>query len=159
MNIKINIDIDAPVETVWHCITDIEQIKRWLSDDIIGVDPADPGPLHAGQKSRMQIKEGGRIAEYENEIIQCNELEQLELLMKGQSLGKNPMMMNYHLTPSNGRTSLQYVATWKPHGLFLWLMSPLISWLGRRNTAKAFTRLKALAEDPARDKSVEIKNN
>ena len=150
MHIQLNTEIDAPVEIVWVCITDMEQIRRWLSDDIVGIDPADPGPLEAGQTSRMQIKEGGRIVEYENEIVRCDEPRQLEVLMKGKSLGKNPMTLNYRLAFANGRTSLQYVATWKPHGLLLRLMSPLISWFGRRNTAQALTRLKSLAEDLAR---------
>ncbi len=70
----------------------------------------------------------------------------IEIELREGSLGQNPMRVGYRLTPNGARTTLEMTGNWKPSGIMLRLMYPLILVPGRRNGRVALGRLKALAE-------------
>ena len=148
MRTQRTIEINAPAEILWVLLTDVEQLKRW-TPEIISSEPMSPGPVRVGMRSQTKIKEGSRIVDYEGEITACDEPRHLELLLIGGSLGKNPMRVGYRMVPADDKTTLHYDADWRPQGILLWLMLPLIMWAGRNHASDALVRLKTLAEDEA----------
>ena len=145
MQTKTSIEIDASPETVWTLLTDPDKVMTW-NPDIVANEPAEPGPGRVGHISVTKIKEGSRIVDYVTEVMVLEPEEYLEIEMREGSLGKNPMRVGYTLTPNRAGTTLEMTGNWKPSGIMLRLMLPLILLMGRRNSRVALGRLKALAE-------------
>ncbi len=145
MKLTHTVAIDSSQETLWPLLTESEEIQRW-NRDIVSDEPLTPGPPQVGARARLKIREGSRVADYESEITAIEPQRLLELELRGGSLGANPMYLSYCLTPAGRKTTLYYTVNWKPKGLMLRLMTPLLRVLSRRNIRVAMTRLKELAE-------------
>jgi len=150
MKIDHRIEIAANAETVWHFLTDPEQLKIWIPE-LVSDEPEEPGVTRVGLKSRMKLREGKKIVEYGTVLTGVAENSLLEMQMNGGSLGASPMTVGYRLTPgegsaSSGNTTLDYTSAWHPREFMMRLMSPLISIMAKRNVRSQLGRLKALAE-------------
>ena len=77
MHTECRIDIDAPPESVWRALTEVELIKQW-TPELISDEPEDDGPPRVGLVSKLQIKEGSRSVPYKMEITAFDRLEYLE---------------------------------------------------------------------------------
>lgn len=145
MHFERSIDIEASPATLWPLLTEADQIMRW-TPDIVSEEPLTPGPPRVGAISRVGIKEGSRVVEYTSEVMVFEPQTYLEIELKGGGLGAGPMRVGYRLSPVGERTTLCATSSWRPHGLLLWLMLPLIRLMAGRNSGTSLQRLKALAE-------------
>lgn len=153
MNIERIIDLEASPARVWALLTEPDQVKRWITELVDDV-PTTPPPTGAGTWTRMTIREGSRTVEYATEILVFELHRELVLEMRGGSLGAHPMRVSYRLDPRDGGAArLTYRASWRPRGILLWLLLPLITVMGRRNLRRSLGRLAELAREPARSQA------
>jgi carbon monoxide dehydrogenase subunit G len=149
MHIERTIDLDAGPAWVWALLTEPDQVKRWIRELVDDV-PTTPPPVGVGTTTRMTIREGSRTVEYATEILVFELQRELVLEMRGGSLGAHPMRISYRLDPHDAGTRLTYRSSWRPSGILLWLLLPLITVMGRRNLRRSLGRLAELAREPTR---------
>jgi uncharacterized protein YndB with AHSA1/START domain len=145
MLLERTVDLAAPPARIWALLTDPAQVARWITE-LVSDEPVTPPPVGVGTTTRMKIREGARIVEYTTEILAFTPDRELELEMRGGSLGAEPMRVSYQLSEQAGGTRLVYRSTWRPRGVLLWLLLPLIVVMGRRNLRRSLGRLADLAE-------------
>ncbi len=144
MNISRTIELPASPAHVWTLLTEPEQIQRWIKE-LVSDEPITPPPVGVGTRTRMTIREGKRLVQYETELLAFAPHRELVVEMRGGSLGREPMRVSYHLTDLGGSTRLVYRTTWRPRGFLLHLLYPLIVLIGRGNMRRSLGRLAAIA--------------
>jgi uncharacterized protein YndB with AHSA1/START domain len=144
MRIERTVDLAASPARVWALLTEPDQIKRWITE-LVSDEPTTPPPIGVGTRTKMKIREGSRVVDYETEILAYTPERELELEMRGGSLGAEPMRVSYLLTEVGGATRLVYRSRWRPRGVLLTLLLPVIVLVGRRNLGKSLGRLAELA--------------
>lgn len=156
MHIERTIDLPGSPGQVWPLLTEPDHVAKWITE-LVSDEPITPGPTGVGTTTRMKIREGSRIVDYTTEIRAFQANTELAIEMRGGSLGAEPMCVSYRLVDLGGMTRLIYRSTWRPRGILLWLLLPLIVLVGRRNLRRSLGRLHDLAQtrfsaasDPAR---------
>src|SRR5688572_7133956 len=132
MLLERTVDLAAPPARIWALLTDPEQVARWITE-IVSDEPVTPPPVGVGTTTRMKMREGSRVVEYATEILAYTPERELEIEMRGGSLGAEPMRVSYRLSELGAATRLVYRSTWRPRGILLWLLLPLIIVMGRFN--------------------------
>lgn len=145
MKIDHTVEIETPPESLWTLVTEVEEVKKWVPE-LVSDEPTEPGPMRVGMKSRMKIREGGSVNEYGSEITRLEPSARLQLRLTGGNLGAGPMDVAYRLTPRGRGCTLDYSVRWEARGLFLRLMSPLLTFVSRRKIVRQLDGLKRLAE-------------
>jgi uncharacterized protein YndB with AHSA1/START domain len=149
MQIERTIDLPASIARVWTLLTEPDQIKRWITE-LVSDEPTTPAPIGAGTRTRMKIREGSRVVEYATEILVYDVHRELVIEMCGGSLGPSPMRVSYVLTDLGHATRLVYRSSWRPSGILLYLLLPLIIVMGRRNLRRSLGRLADLCRPATR---------
>ena len=145
MIITKTVQINVTSELLWEVLTGEEHIKQWMSS-LISDEPVEPGPTKVGYLSKMKIKEGSNIVEYDSEITTYEPTKHLGMMLKGGNLGKGPMSIDYRLEAEETGTILNYEARWEPRGFALKLMSPIITMMSRKNAEEELKQIKDYAE-------------
>jgi uncharacterized protein YndB with AHSA1/START domain len=140
MHIERTVDLASSPARVWTLLTEPDQVQRWITE-LVSDEPTTPPPYGVGTTTRMKIREGSRIVEYTTEILAYTPCSELALEMRGGSLGREPMRISYLLSDLGGTTRLVYRSTWRPRGVLLWLLLPLIVVMGRRNMRRSLGKL------------------
>lgn len=147
MHITYQIDIAAPIDSVFALLDDDDQLMRWM-DGLEGTtypngkDPANP----VGVRFRQRIREGGRVTEYDGAVTAYAKPTHLGVRIGNRSF---TMEVDYHLTAGDGATRLDYAAQMVEASRFARVMARLFGWLTRRILRKQMTKLKACAEADA----------
>ena len=149
MHITKTVQIAAPPELIWELLTDIEQMKQW-TPSLVSDEPLSDGPAQVGHISKMKIKEGDKVVDYESEIASYEPTSHLGIVLRGGSLGKGPMFVDYHMSKNDAGITMHYESKWQPHGIALKLMSPIITKMAQRNATNAMNQLKTYAEQEAK---------
>lgn len=144
MHLERTIDLAASPARVWTLLTEPDHVTRWIPE-LVSDEPTTPPPVGVGTTTRMKIREGSRVVEYATEILAYTPCSELAIVMRGGSLGREPMRVSYLLSDLGGTTRLVFRETWRPRGLLLWLLLPLILVVGRRNLRRTLGRLAELA--------------
>ena len=153
MLITKTVQINASPELIWEMLTDLEQIKRW-NTTVISDEPLSPGPPHVGQISKMMLKEGSKVVEYESEISHYQPTSQLSMILRGGNLGKGPMYLDYQLSANETGTMMNYESKWEPHGFTLKLMAPIINKMAQKNATEVLNQLKVVTEQEVKSRQV-----
>ncbi|WP_221563570.1 SRPBCC family protein [Alkalihalobacillus sp. TS-13] len=143
-----SIDIHAPKEIVFDCINDNEKQKIWMEGlqetYYAGLyDPENP----VGTKFKQKIKEGGRVVEYDGEVIAYDRPDLIAVKIGNQSFAVNA---NYELNETLQGTRLDYRAEMGTANTFTKIMGFMFGWLTKRILHKQMTSLKKLAESEAK---------
>ncbi len=147
MAITFQVDIEAPLEQVWAFLDDETRLPLWMPQVVETVYPE--GKDHdapVGTRFRQKLKEGGKVREYQGEVI-AYEAPRLLGIRLGD--GKFSVDVTYQLSPIGTGTRLDYTAdiTVKT------LVSRILGFLFRPLTMRILTRhmvnLKRVAEDAA----------
>ena len=144
MRITYQLDIEAPIGTVFEQIDDDEKLKLWMEglEETIYPSGRDlQNPL--GTKFVQKIREGGRVGEYEGEVIAYEKPTRLAIDIGNRQF---TMRVDYRLSPTSKGTRLDYSvetikATW-----FVRLLGKLFSGFSRRLLDRQMKKLKELAE-------------
>lgn len=139
----------CPSRVLWSWIDDVEKSKQWLRG-LEEVVPLDPGPKRPGWRAKLRIREGGRVQEYEQEIVDYEPGRRFHMTMEGGALKGCVIDVDYVLTDlGDGTTRLDYACGAKTNGVMR-IFGLLFAIFGRLQLRSFFKKLKALAEGEAR---------
>ncbi len=145
MKITHTLTINAPIDRAFDVVDDPEKFKQWAEgvEETIPGDPWDSdNPV--GSRFTQRIREGGRVGEYEGEILAYDKPN-----LKTVRLG-NPQfhtVTTYRFTALNAdRTRLAYETDMVMHTAVARVMGRLFAWFTRGIVKRQMARLKALAE-------------
>jgi len=93
---ETTIEIDCAPDDLWPFLVEPEQIMLW-NTDIVSNERLTGDMEGVGATSRVGIKGGEKIVEYECEVKAWEPGSCLEIELRGGSLGKNPMGVAYRL--------------------------------------------------------------
>ena len=145
MNIERTIHIERSPADLWPWLTETERVQRW-NPGIVSDEPTTPGPTGVGTRTKMKLREGSEIVDYDTELTAYEPDRLVALEMRGGKLGASPMHVRYTVSSLNGGSELRYRATWRPREMTLRLMSPLIAIVACRQCRRSLAGLKELAE-------------
>ncbi len=147
MRITYGIEIGAPIEKVFECVSDDEKIKKWIHG-LVNVEYLTPRKKKnpVGTKFRRKFEIGVRTTEMEFEIIEYEKPRFMVL----RSAGEQVLIEEYYrFEPVENGTRFDFEANYTFARLLLKLSSCLSAWPAKRNIAKQIENLKALAEQLA----------
>jgi uncharacterized protein YndB with AHSA1/START domain len=140
--------INAPIARAFDVVNDPEQIMQWMEgvEAIIPGDPWDPDhPV--GSRFTQRIREGGRVAEYQGEVLAYDKPHLLTVTMGNPQF---TMTVTYRFTALDAdHTRLDYEADVVMHSFVARIMGTLFAWMTRGIVKKQMAALKALAEAEA----------
>ena len=145
MRIACGVEVEASPNRVWRFLVEPRLQKLWLAGVMDNV-PEDDGPLRPGKRSKMTIKGGGNLTDYDMTIDEVEPPTHLKLSMSGPTFPK-PIGVEYRLTDFVNVTKLDYLATCDLPGL-LKLFGPLVGSFARMQVRSCLKILKRLAESP-----------
>jgi uncharacterized protein YndB with AHSA1/START domain len=137
--------INAPIEAVFEVVDSDEHIKKWLEgfvENIYDKDFNRENPV--GQKFRQKLKEGGKIQEYEGEILSYHRPKELGIRLKQSSFAVDVYYRFF--TAGTNQTRLDYECNIEMNSFLTKIMGFLFSWFTKRILVKQMDSLKKYAE-------------
>src|ERR1051325_6477971 len=82
MNCRYTLFINAPVEKVFGLVDDEKNLKRWMAglEEVVFPEGYDRAKT-VGTKFKQRIKEGGRINEYDGEVVAYSKPHHLAIVI------------------------------------------------------------------------------
>ena len=147
MNATYQLDLDAPVETVFRYLDDDALLPLWMEGlegtaYPEGYDPADP----VGTRFTQRIREGRRVNTYEGVITSYEAPYHLALRLGNRHF---TVAVDYRLRPTLTGTRLDYAARMVSASWATRVLARLFAGFTRRLLDRHMANLKALAEDEA----------
>lgn len=137
--------IGCPPSALWPWIDELERCKQWMRG-LEDAQPVSAGPKGVGHRSTLFIREGGKLQEYAQTILEYEPERRFKMRMEGGCLRGSVVVVDYVLTDlHDGRTRLDYECTAEMKG-FLRFVGPLFAILGRMQVRMFFKKLEQLAE-------------
>lgn len=142
--ITYSMDIDAPIERVFPFIDEEEKTKLWI-EELVGntyvgtVDPNDP----VGAKFKQRLKEGGRIAEYDGEVLAYQKPNLLSIRLGNKMFSVD---VTYRLSEIPNGTRFDYTCQQTYHSFLAQMLGTLFSGFMKRVFRKQMRKLKEVAE-------------
>lgn len=146
MVIQKSIRIKTNREVLWTWLTELEKMKKW-NPGIIREEAISNGESGAGFRSKVLIREGRKDIWYNNEILAYDPGTLLRIVLSGGHLGKHPMELDYKITEEGHQVLLHLESRWKPSGLLLHLLYPLIKLKATKSTNEMLRSLKQHIEN------------
>lgn len=141
--------VDCAPSALWPWIEDPERNKQWL-EGVERAEPVTPGPRRVGSVTKIYIREGRKLGEYRQTLLEHVPERRFKMRMEGGCLRGSAMVNDYVLVDlGDGRTRLEYECTAELVG-WMRVMGPLFKLMGAMQVRKFFRTLKALAEGGAR---------
>ncbi|TCP61537.1 SRPBCC family protein [Baia soyae] len=142
--ITYSMDIQAPIEHVFQFIDEEEKTKLWMKELVgttyIGTfDPENP----VGTKFKQKLKEGGRIAEYDGEVLAYEKPKLLSIRLGNKMFSVD---VTYQLSETPNGTRLHYTCTQTFHTFLARVMGTLFSGFMKKIFQKQMKALKEVAE-------------
>lgn len=145
MDVKHSEVVRCSPGALWPWIDDPERSKQWLRG-LEEVRPITSGPRRAGHRAVLRIREGRRVSEYTQTLLEYEPEKRFKLRMEGGCLRGMVMVVDYTLVDlGDGRTRLDYVCAAETKGLYR-LFGVLFAVFGRMQVRSFFRGLKRLAE-------------
>jgi len=145
MEIEKTLQINCTEHELWPWLTEFDKIQKW-NTSILKEVLISKGEIKKGFLSKILIKEGKKDIWYENEILEYQPIHYLKISLKGSSLGKSPMIVEYRTSLQNNQLVLFYKTKWKPVGVLLKLLHPFIKKMSIKNIETTLSELKRLVE-------------
>ena len=144
MNERYQLEIAAPIATVWSLVDDDHNLKKWMDglEETSYPDGLDRSRV-VGTRFVQRIREGGRVQSYEGRVTAYDPPTHLGITIGNRAF---EMQVDYRFTDLGGRTRLDYSALMVRAGLFVRMMSTLFVAVTRRILRRQMAKLKALAE-------------
>jgi len=148
MRMQHAIDIQRSPDDLWPWLTEPEQVKQWMKG-LLEITPVSEGEPRVGFKSRLKIKEGKRISDYDEEILKWSPPHALAVRMTGGCMPDGSAMeCAYTITDMGDRSRIDAVTTGDLKG-FWKLFAPLMKFFAGAQQKSFFKTLKRLAEAQA----------
>lgn len=147
MQINVMTTINAPPDHAFDCVADRDAILEW-SEDVQQITPGEPwnpdDPV--GSRFTQTIREGGRTATYDGEILAYDKPRHLAMRL---SSAQFTMRIDYRFSPiatQAGWTRLDYTVGMTMHSLLARIMGRLFIGFTRRLARRQVEALKVYAE-------------
>lgn len=137
--IESRVEIRVPPATVFPWLVEPERLARWIGG-FISSEPAGPGEVRVGARSRDTIEAEGRRFEVDTEIVELRQPERLAVRITSSDFHQ---VDSYDLDGSHGTTRLTYRSDLQLGG-FMRLLGPLVA---ARLRARARTDLAKLKHE------------
>jgi len=147
MRIEHSMEIACSPEHLWLYLEEPEKQKLWMKG-VLSNEPAEAGQTRVGSRSVMKIKEGGKVASYNIEVLHYEPYQHMGIKMWGGSFGDMEAFVDYTLTDLKGRTRLDYLFNAEPKSFLMKLMGTIFKWFSVMQLKSFFKTLKSLAEAP-----------
>jgi carbon monoxide dehydrogenase subunit G len=145
MNVQLSETIDCHPSALWPWIDETDKAKQWLR----GLESAVPitkGPKRPGHETTLRIREGRKLSEYKQTILEYEPEKRFKMRMEGGCLRGMAMIVDYRLVDlGNHRTRLDYECTAEATG-FMRILAKVFAVFGRMQARSFFRELKRLAE-------------
>jgi carbon monoxide dehydrogenase subunit G len=133
-------------EALWPWLDDAEKSKQWLRG-LEEVRPTASGPKRPGYTAKLMIREGGKLQEYDETILEYEPNRRFKMKMTGGCLKGTEMLVDYQLVDiGDGRTRLDYECEALSDRFVMKLLGPLFMIFGRMQAKSFFRTLRKLAE-------------
>ena len=144
MNCTYTLHINAPIAKVFSLVDEEKNLKKWLDglEETIFPEGYDKAKA-VGTKFKQRIKEGGRVNEYDGEVIAYEKPSHLGILLGNKHF---TVKVDYRFTADGIQTRLDYQAEIIRAGWFIRFMGKLFSGFSTRMLDKQMKKLKELAE-------------
>ena len=144
MALTCSVEIKATIDKAFECVEDPDKMKQWMDglEETIYTserDPANP----VGTKFKQRIREGGRVQEYEGELLAYEKPKHLAVRIGNKHF---QAVADYRFTPTAAGTRLDYSCDVTCHSVFVKVMGFLFGWFMKRILRKQMAKLKLLAE-------------
>jgi uncharacterized protein YndB with AHSA1/START domain len=145
MKWSITTSIAAPPGKVFALLTDEEQMKQWIAGLVStrykgDVNRQDP----VGAKFVQRSKEGGRIQQYEGEVIAFKKNEHYAMRLGNHAFS---MEVHYRLKPQDGGTGLEYTGEATYNGWFYRMLGKVFWGFMKKMSESQVAKLKQVAEE------------
>jgi carbon monoxide dehydrogenase subunit G len=145
MKMEVVTEIERSPADVWPWLTEPERMKQWMKG-LVSVESTDGGPTRAGSTAKVVIKEGGRLATYDEKILEWEPQRLLLVSMTGAHCPGLEMRCGNRLEDLGGRTRLHYQFECRTTRTLFKVMGALFGFFAKLQ-AKSFMRsLKRLVE-------------
>lgn len=145
MHMQHAVDIDRSPDDLWPWLTEPERVKQWMKG-LLEITPVSEGEPRVGFQSRMKIKEGKRISDYDEEITQWDPPHALAVRITGGCMPSEMAMESaYTVTASGSGSRLEVVTSGDLKG-FWKLFAPVMKLFAGAQQKSFFKTLKKLAE-------------
>lgn len=137
--------INAPIEAVFEVVDSEEHVKKWLVGFVENIYEENfnrDNPV--GIKFKQRLKEGGKIQEYDGEILSYKRPNVLGMRLKNPSFTVD--VFYRFASVGNNQTRLDYECNLKMNSFLSKLMGSLFSWFTARILKKQMSSLKKYAE-------------
>ena len=137
--------IDAPRNKVFTLITEPDNLKIWMTGVVETVFHAMPdNGSQVGRKFTQKIKEGGKISEYQGEVLAYDPGMHFAIRLGNKHYSMRVDYRLHELAP--GKTKLNYLTTTESNSWFVKLMGKLFKGYTNKILKKHMANLKQLAE-------------
>jgi uncharacterized protein YndB with AHSA1/START domain len=147
VHIEGEIFIARPVEAVFDFVADERNEPRY-NTQMRRAEMISDGPIGPGTQYRAEVASGGRVVPM---VIEFTGYERPRRLASTTRMSSMDIRYTLAFEPVSEGTRMRWVGDVAPKGV-LWLMAPLVGWMGRRQERRIWTGLKQLLE--ARDAQV-----
>lgn len=144
MDVSHSTDIGAPAEKVFDLITDDEKKKLWahgLLETLYPEGRSREQPV--GTRFIQKINEGGRVAEYQGEILAFERPHKLAFKMSNKHFD---MLMTFVLRPVGRKTRVNFSVEMAQTGFIGRTLGSVLGWFTGMIVKRQLASLKGLAE-------------
>lgn len=137
--------INAPINSVFEVVDSEEHLKKWMAGFVDNIHEENfdyENPV--GKKFKQRLKEGGKIQEYEGEVLSYNRPKELGIRLKHSSFQVD--VYYYFTSVETNQTRLDYECKVEMYSSIAKVMGFLFSWFTKRILTKQLNDLKAYAE-------------
>jgi len=147
MAIQFSTEIRCPPRALWPWLTEPERMKKWMKGLIsVANESGDPSQSRVGTRSKMVIKEGGRVATYDSTIVEWQPPRRIAITLGAPHWKGLEMYVDYTLHDLGNATRLDYVCDAKTTRMLFKVMCAVFGIFAKLQ-AKSFIRsLKTQAE-------------
>lgn len=138
---RADIEIDAPPETVFSYLTEIDLLLQWM-DGVTEIKPLTEGGHRVGARARVTIHEGEAAFVMEDELLRSEPSELLQVRLTSSAF---VILSTYTLHTHGDKTHLSQELRADYKG-FIRLFAPFASGEATRKMNDDFGRLKRLIE-------------
>jgi carbon monoxide dehydrogenase subunit G len=147
MKLSKSIEIHRTARDVWPWLSEPEKMKQWMKG-LLEVTPLSEGEPQVGFRAKLRIKEGGRISEYDEEIVELVPNRKVRSRITGGALPNGmEMVVGWDIEDLGGRCVVTGSNHAETKGVAMKIFGPLMRLFAGLQLRSFLKRLKRLAEE------------
>jgi uncharacterized protein YndB with AHSA1/START domain len=145
MSVLITTEIRCSPRELWPWLTEPERMKQWMKG-LVSIEPGDASAMRPGAKAKMTIKEGGRLATYDETIVAWEPCKRIAVSLTGAHCKGVEIVCENRLEDLGGSTRLHHSFDCKTSSTVYKVLSFIFRGFAKMQAKGFLKRLKHLAE-------------